>query len=108
MRACEADRCEHGATVNGRWCPRHVPGDTDQWAPEYALEAHSEPVEGDDYWAQEWATTSQYVTVCEERLAMARHIRTELLARMRRDGMSLGDIAEVTGLTRQRIGQLLR
>lgn len=128
MRGCEADRCDAGATVDGRWCERHVPADerpvrpvvieydenggpfvapvvgqdaTPAVTPGYALEAPYD-------WGPEWADAERYVAECGQRLRTARQIRSELLARMRRDGMSLGDIAKVTGLTRQRIGQLLK
>lgn len=152
MRACEADRCDAGATVNGRWCERHaypttmqptvkvvpecthsgiidqghcrtcgelvlapIPGATLP-APEYALEGHSDadpvadaPVAAHvGSWSYKWATVEASIADAAEMLDGWRAERVKILVAMRESGMSLGDIAEVTGLTRQRIGQLLK
>jgi len=48
------------------------------------------------------------VAEAEWELKRARDGRLAVLVAMREQGMSLGDIAKVTGLTRQRIGQLLK
>lgn len=122
VRACEADRCEHGATVNGRWCERHAPvvvvtttalaedpnGPSRAHSvtysvgtPEYAQEAHTIS-------EHEWTRICAAIAEAEGRLAQVRETRRALLEEMRAKGMSLADIAEVTGLTRQRIGQLLK
>lgn len=94
MRGCEADRCDAGATVNGRWCERHGPT-------EYALEAPTPTI-------VEWAQIEVAIAEAEGQLAQARQARRWVLERMSEQGLSLGDIAKVTGLTRQRIGQLLK
>lgn len=125
MRACEADRCDLPATVVGRWCERHAPADKrvhrlveiqhdangDPFikaqmtradvAPEYAPEAPSTP-------AGVWLRAESMVDEAEHALKRAREGRLAVLQAWRDQGMSLGDIAEVTGLTRQRIGQLLK
>lgn len=110
MRGCEADRCEAGATVDGRWCERHEPivvphvaGGEPIVVPltEYAIEAPSD-------WADKWAQAQLLVDSRTEDLDEARNARLAVLVAMREQGMSLGDIAKVTGLTRQRIGQLLK
>lgn len=124
MRACEADRCEAGATVNGRWCERHGVIDdvlrpvivVDHQPPEYALEGHSEPDPVADAALERrraeiirnWPSVVKWIEDAELDLAEARAGRVSSMEAMRRTGMSLGDIAEVTGLTRQRIGQLLK
>ena len=99
MRGCEADRCEAGATVDGRWCERHRPIVVP--LTEYAIEAPSD-------WADKWAQAQLLVDSRTEDLDEARNARLAVLIAMRESGWSLGDIAKVTGLTRQRIGQLLK
>lgn len=149
MRACEADRCDAGATVGGRWCERHVPADERvhrlveiqhdangdpfieaqmtradvtpgfavtsaeletpaSLAPEPDPVADAALERRRDELVRWWEGAAEEMAEATNRLEHARARRVEVLDDMRRTGMSLGDIAEVTGLTRQRIGQLLR
>ena len=122
MRGCEADRCDAGATVDGRWCERHAPGPVTEaytQAHEHAertflaradalREASGYAIEAPSNVAQAWAKAEQMVDEAEWELKRARNGRLAVLIAMRESGWSLGDIAKVTGLTRQRIGQLLK
>lgn len=122
MKGCEADRCEAGATVDGRWCERHAPGPVTKayaQAHEHAertflaradalREASGYAIEAPSDWADKWAQAQLLVDSRTEDLDEARNARLAVLIAMRESGWSLGDIAKVTGLTRQRIGQLLK
>lgn len=58
-------------------------------------------------WDARWAEVQAGVSAAESKLSGARGRRVETLQAMKSAGMSLGQMSEVTGLTRQRVGQLL-
>lgn len=110
MRGCEADRCDAGATVDGRWCERHAPADEHvhrliQVSRVLAMTDDERRIER---LTLDYLGASEKIAELEEQLSDWRGMRVLVLRNMRRTGMSLGDIAKVTGLTRQRIGQLLK
>lgn len=61
----------------------------------------------DSAWLPRWEAVAAEIEAAETRLSTARARRRELLGEMNAD-LSLGDIAEVTGITRQRVGQILK
>lgn len=63
--------------------------------------------EGSTDWAAVWASVEAGIADAEARLAGARDRRRRLLGEMRAAGLSFGEIAGVTGLSRQRVQVLL-
>lgn len=59
-------------------------------------------------WAEKWEAAGLVLAELDADLERARAQRVELLREMTDAGLSYGDVAAVTGISRQRVGQLLK